>query len=145
MVLGIIGGVLCILLGLFLLFTGVIFINPEIWQNIYKTTEAGRQFLPDSRLISFSATLFIIFGVLSFIAAALGLIGGIIVKKKNVASGVMMIVAAVLSILAYFNVVSMILFLIGGILALMKEPQKVPSDPSRYPPPYSSPDNPRLN
>jgi len=48
MVLGIIGGVLCILLGLFLLFTGVIFINPEIWQNIYKTTEAERQFVPDS-------------------------------------------------------------------------------------------------
>ena len=137
MVLGIIGGVICIPEGLFLIAAGVIFINPEIWQSIYNPglTEAGRQFLPDSRLISFSATLFIIFGVLSFIAAALGLIGGIIVKKKNVASGVMMIVAAVLSILAYFNVVSMILFLIGGILALMKEPQKVPPVPSQYPRP----------
>ncbi|MDD4096458.1 MAG: DUF4064 domain-containing protein [Oscillospiraceae bacterium] len=136
MVLGIIGGVICIPEGLFLIAAGVIFINPEIWQSIYNPglTEAGRQFLPDSRLISFSATLFIIFGVLFFIAAALGLIGGIIVKKKNVASGVMMIVAAVLSLLAYFNVLSMILFLIGGILALMKEPQNVmPTDPPQSP------------
>ncbi len=157
-VLGIVGGVISILLGLFLLMTGVVFSNPNIWQNIYNPnlTEAGRQILSDTQWISFSATLFIIFGVLSFIAAALGLIGGVIVNKSHLASGVMMIVAAVLSLFAYFNVLSMILFLIGGILALMKEPQKAMSyHPSQYPPPYSNPpqtpppysgpENPRIN
>lgn len=137
MVLGIIGGVISVLLGLFLILTGAtFFMKTSLWEPINNPTELTRDFLPDSRLISFSATLFIIFGVLSFIAAALGLIGGIIVKKKNVASGVMMIVAAVLSIFAYFNLISMTLFIIGAVFALKKEPQNVmPSYPPQYPRP----------
>ncbi|MBN1892511.1 MAG: DUF4064 domain-containing protein [Clostridiales bacterium] len=136
-VLGIIGGVISVLLGLFLILTGAtFFMKTSLWEPINNPTELIREVLPESRYITLAATLFVIWGIVSVIAAALGLIGGIIVKKKNVASGVMMIVAAVLSIFAYFNLISMTLFIIGGVFALKKEPQNaMQPDPSQYPRP----------
>lgn len=62
-------------------------------------------------------------------AGILGLIGGIIVRNKNVAAGVIMIIAAVLSIFAYFNLIAIILFILGAIFAFMREKPVNPYPP----------------
>lgn len=136
MVLGIIGGAISILFGLLLVQGGTMFMNTSIWENAYNTSEALSDVMPESQYINQTTTagaVFLGFGIGSVVAGALGLIGGIIVKKKNVASGVMMIIAAVLSLFAFFNLVSMTLFILGGIFALKKEPQNVMQ---QYPLPY---------
>ena len=97
-VLGIIGGVIAILFGLFLALGGTVFMDTSKWESLY-IASAGMsdvvtksQYLDQTRAAGIA---FIGFGIASCIAGALGLIGGIIVKKKNVVSGVMMIIAAV--------------------------------------------------
>ena len=55
----------------------------------------------------------------------------------------MMLIAAGLSVLVFFNVASMILFILGGIFALKKEPQNVMQPyPSQYSQPLPSQENP---
>ncbi len=74
--------------------------------------------------------------VLCILAAGVpGLVGGIIVKRKNIAAGVLMIVSAVLSIFAFLNIVAIILFTLGAIFALIKEQPK-PAVPYPPQPPY---------
>jgi hypothetical protein len=60
-------------------------------------------------------------GVLAAVAGILGLVGGCIVRKKSTAAGVLMIVAGALCLVAFFNFVSMVLLVLGGIFALIKE------------------------
>jgi len=145
MVLGIIGGGIAILFGLFLMFGGMMYLNTSTWQNIYNASEGLRNSISESEYIQLATTggaVFLGFGIASVIAGALGLIGGIIVKKNNVAAGVIMLIAAGLSVLVFFNVVSMILFILGGIFALKKEPQNVMQPyPTQYPQPSPSPEN----
>jgi Protein of unknown function (DUF4064) len=146
MVLGIIGGAIAIVYGLFLVLGGAVFMNTSMWENNYNTSKSMSDVVPESQYIQETTTagiVFLSFGIGSAIAGALGLIGGIIVKKKNVASAVMMIIAGGLSFLAFYNVLSMILLILGGIFALMKEPQNVMQPyPSQYPQPSPSPENP---
>ena len=75
-------------------------------------------------------------GIVSTIGGIVGLIGGCIVKRKNVAAGVMMIVAAVLCFIGLFNVVSMLMFVLGGIFALVRERPKSAAAFPPSPPPY---------
>lgn len=69
---------------------------------------------------------FLAAGGLAFVAGALGLAGSLIVNRKHVASGVMMIAAAVLCLFSYYNVVSMILFITGAVFALRRPRKTVP-------------------
>ena len=127
MVMGIIGGAVAILFG-------VIFI-------VLSSTLFGLTSLTDSGFDSFSAsafesiistevTLFTVFGICTIAAGVIGLVGGLIVKRKNIAGGVLLIIAAVLSLC---NMISMVLFILGGVFALKQERQ----DPVYYPaPPY---------
>ena len=114
MILGIIGGTLTMLWGLInVLITGVLL----------------------SELFPTAVTVLLgtVLGILG--AGVPGLVGGIIVKRKNVAAGVLMIVSAALSIFAYFNFISIILFVLGAIFALIKE-QPVNPYPAYFQPPY---------
>ncbi len=75
--------------------------------------------------------MFLIPGIIAAVAGVMGLVGGIIVKKKNVLAGVLMIIAAVLSLFSFFNIISMVLFILGGVFALMRERQN--AMPPYYP------------
>ena len=106
-----------------------------------------------------AGTVFLVFGILTAIAGVLGLVGGLIVKKKNVAAGVLMIIAAVLSL---FNIISMALFILGAVFSLMRDrskqdyvppypmppsypyaPQAYPQPPQQSIPPQNPPENPQ--
>ena len=107
-----------------------------------------------------AGTVFLVFGIITAIAGVLGLVGGLIVKKKNVAAGVMMIIAAVLSL---FNIISMALFILGAVFSLMRDrskqqayvppypmppsypypPQAYPQPPQQSIPPQNPPENPQ--
>ncbi len=56
---------------------------------------------------------------LSVVGAVLGIIGAVKVKKNNVTAGVLMLVAAVPSFFTGIGIIASILFIIGGILALV--------------------------
>ena len=133
MVLGIIGGAISILFGLFLVLGGVAFLDDSIWEDTYNNYDGV---ISESELMetnSMAGTTFLSMGICSVVAGILGLVGGCIVKRKNVASGVMMIIAAVLSIFGFFNLVSIVLFVLGGIFALKRETQPVmPPYPQYY-------------
>ncbi len=88
-----------------------------------------------SAVVAGVATLLIVTGSFALISGVLGLIGGCIVKNKNSAAGVMMIIAAALSLFAMFNIISMILFIIGGVFAFKKDTPK-PAIPYPPYPPY---------
>ena len=63
----------------------------------------------------------------------MGLVAGIIVKKKNVAAGVLMFIAAALTFLECINIVSMILFIISGVFALVNDYQQQAALPPQQP------------
>lgn len=81
------------------------------------------------------SAVFIFPAICAAIAGVLGLVGGIIVKKRNVAAGVLMIISAVLSLFSFFNVISMALFIVGAVFALMRDRSKQQG----YVPPYPMP------
>ncbi len=56
---------------------------------------------------------------LSVVGAVLGIVGAVNVKKSNIAAGVLMLVAAVPSFFTGLGFIASILFIIGGILALV--------------------------
>lgn len=58
-------------------------------------------------------------GILSIIGAAFGIVGGGIVLKKNVLAGVFMLVAAVPSFFTGIGFIASIIFIVGGVLALL--------------------------
>ncbi len=123
MVLGIVGGAIAIITGLLYAFGLSAFLG-GFFEGFARSSDS----FDFSYLSNLYNTLFIVFGIVCTLSGVLGLIGGIIVKKHNIAAGVMMIVAAVMSI-------SFILFLLGGIFALMKEkPQYAPQPYPQYPP-----------
>jgi len=139
MVLGIIGGVVSILLGLFLILGGATFMSESFWENAFSnaTSTGDVQINPEyMQQYKSTGTFFMRLGIFSSISGIVGMIGGMIVRKMNVAAGVMMLVAAVLNMFVFFNVLSIILFIIGGIFALVREPQsRMPTYPSQYPRP----------
>lgn len=143
MALGIIGGAISILFGLFLVLGGVVFFDDSLWEDTYDAFEDYDGAMSEELLETndMAATMFLSMGICSVVAGILGLVGGCIVKRKNVASGVMMIIAAVLSVFAFFNLVSIILFILGGVFALKRETQ--PMMPP-YPQYYAYPQYPQV-
>ncbi len=137
MVLGIIGGIVAILFGLSIILGGIAFSEDSLWEDMYDASVydsgiAYQQYSADAGR-DMAAAMFIGLGACALISGALGLTGGIIVKRKNNAAGVMMIIAAVLSAFGFFNLVAMILFILGAVFALKKEPQPTPYPYYGYP------------
>ncbi len=71
-------------------------------------------------------TMIYVVGIISIVGAVLGIVGGAMVKKKNVVAGVLMLVAAVPSFFTGLGILASILFIIGGILALIPDKQAAP-------------------
>jgi hypothetical protein len=65
-------------------------------------------------------------GILGIIGGIMGIVGGALAKKKNVVAGILMLVAAVPSFFTGLGFIASILFIIGGILALIPDKQAAP-------------------
>ncbi len=166
MVMGIVGGAISLLLAILIILGGVAFMNITPWTNSF---DYDYDFDPDLDFDSWDSFddfdydfnnymtddiayndyesmgqtiaggVFVVLGIGSAIAGILGLVGGLIIKKKNVAAGVMMIIAAVLSLVCFLNIISMALFILGGIFALMRDRQQQVYAPPYYPYPPQYP------
>lgn len=161
MIMGIVGGAFALLFAVLLILGSVAITNLVPWNNTYEYdydyddfnnwndfndyddfsnwddfNDYDNNFISNSTARNIAGTVFLIPGICGVIAGVMGLVGGIIIRKKNVASGVLMIIAAVLSLICFFNIVSMVLFILGGVFALMRDRQKVV-----YAPPYPMPPN----
>ncbi len=183
MVMGIVGGAIALLFAILIIFGGLTFMNLGIWDSSYDydydfDSDLNLDSLDDLEDLNFNfdlddyasdniayrnaqemgfafaRTIVLVFGILTGIAGVLGLVGGLIVKKKNVAAGVLMIIAAVLS---FFNIISMALFILGAVFSLMRDRSKqdyvppypmppsypYPQPPQQSIPPQNPPDNPQ--
>lgn len=128
-VLGIIGGCLalvvafiCLLGGLFLLLGGE-YLFTEITNLVNHATRIdGPWNWMNFGFIGTIGGIFILFGAaLATAAGILGLIGASSVEKNNTKAGVLMLVSAGLCLLTGIGFYVMILLLLGGIFALVKE------------------------
>lgn len=136
-VLGIIGGAWSLLMALLCVIGGIVMMalnSNGIWDFV-RHFDINIPFFGD-QLFDWSIDIFgiivIIVGILNAGCGVLGLIGGTMVKKNNVTAGVLMIVAAGLSLIITGNFFAMVLFTLGGIFALVKE--KPPVAPIQPPP-----------
>jgi len=138
MILGIIGGVVALLLALALIFMGILVLDTGLWKDAfdilakeYHGIITEYEFLQSA---SIGGIVFISLGICAAVAGILGVVGGSIVKRSNVAAGVMMIIATVLSVVSFFNLISIILFVIGSVFAFRREPQSAAPPYAPYPP-----------
>ncbi len=126
MILGIIGGVAAILVGLLAISGGVFFNNayPEIMDEIESEgaypveLEQAAGFEAGTKL---AGQLFMGIGYVILAAGVMGLIGGIVVNKNNIIAGVLMLISSVVTFFTVWAILSFILFLLGGIFALIKD------------------------
>jgi hypothetical protein len=125
MVLGIIGGALSLVGALSSIAIGIV-MNSEIgfFADLFNKVYSGFfNITADTWGI-----VMIVCGAAQAICGVLGLVSGLTVKKKNITAGVLMIIAAVVSLLIT-GWLAMILFTLGGVFALVKEKPPVPPLP----------------
>lgn len=166
MVMGIVGGAIALVVAVFLILGSVAVTNLAPWNNTYEYNydydddfsnwdddnefsswddDFKQDLISETQDVAknVAGTMFLVPGIIAAVAGIMGLVGGIIVKRKNVATGVLMIIAAVLSLFSFFNIVSMVLFILGGVFALMRERQNpVYAPPYPMPPYYPYPQQP---
>ncbi len=176
MVLGIVGGALAVLIAIISMIVSLAFVTtiPDVLDDALEFSDdyySDGNFSFDNGEFSFdngdfsfdsdlggsvqsiAATGIVIFHIIAIIGGILGIVGGAIVKKKNVVAGVLMIVACVLSGFSGWGVFGSIALLVGGILALVKEKPAQPAyaypysgyqQPPQAPPynPYQQPQQP---
>ena len=121
MILGIIGGVIAIIIALFVIGGGIFLRNvPEIMENAHNLRIAERV---ASRGMSYDimGSVTIIVGVVILLNGVLGIVGGSMVREHNTAGGIMMLVAGFVSFITGWAIISFVLFLIGGIFAFVKD------------------------
>ncbi len=122
MILGIVGGAMACLTGITFILLGY------AWDSaLWSLMPSG---FPVDAIFNTFFTMYLVFGILSLIVGAIGLTGGLLVKKKERAAGILLIIGAALS------------FSIPLILAAIKEKAPVPAygyppPPYPYPPQYA--------
>jgi len=126
MVLGIVGGCIALIFVLIAVFGAVMFttVIPEIEnselfsENIDDMDSYDKGFIESTRI---GGTMFSVMGGVMFLCAVLGIVGGALAKKKNVAAGVLMLVGAVISFFSVWGIFFAVLLLLGGIFALVRD------------------------
>ena len=125
MVLGIIGGAMSLLSALSSIVIGIIMSSDTgFFANMFNKMYSG---VFNIKADTWGVVL-IVCGASQVICGVLGLVGGLMVKKKNITAGVLMIISAGVSLLIT-GWLAVILFTLGGIFALVKEKQPVPPLP----------------
>lgn len=137
LVLGIIGGVLAIIFGIIFIISGIA-VNSlfgsadalaDTMGELSEQMEAEGWTVEDSDVdmsgydaaVGAGLTTIYVVGALSIVGAILGIVGGAMAKKKNVLAGILMLVAAIPSFFTGLGIIASILFIIGGILALIPD------------------------
>lgn len=131
MVLGIVGGVMAIIVAIIFIVMGSVMVSMD--SGIDFDVQIEKSGFPFDRHFWFSGNsdnmaqgiinrigiFFLAGGTISFITGILGIVGGAIVRKKNVTAGVLMIIAAVLG--------ASVLFTLGAIFALIPDKKAKPA------------------
>lgn len=136
-VLGIVGGALSLFMALLCVVGGIVLMamnSSAIWDFV-RRFDVNVPFFGNNMFdwsLDIAGIAVIIFGLLKAACGVLGLVGGTMVPKNNVTAGVLMIVAAGVSLVITGGFFSMVLFTLGGIFALIKE--KPPVAPVQQPP-----------
>ena len=139
MILGIIGGVIAILVALFAILGGLIFrtavpslMESDIYDEMITEYNEemsdkidGEIYTPDvddfTEGYKVAGYMFIGIGGIIFISGLLGIIGGAIVKKNNIAAGIMMLIGSCITLFTLWSILSFPLLLLGGIFAFVKD------------------------
>lgn len=134
LVLGIIGGVLAIIFAIVFIVSGALVntfadsfssgmdeLTEQLKAEGWEVTDNAEIPANVSGLANAAAGSFWIIGILSIIGAVLGIVGGALAKKKNIVAGVLLLIAAVPSFFTGLGFLASILFIVGGILALIPE------------------------
>ncbi len=125
MVLGIIGGAMSLLSALSSIVIGIIMSSDAgFFADLFNKMYSG---VFNIKADTWGVVL-IVCGTSQVICGVLGLVGGLMVKNKNITAGVLMIISAGVSLLIT-GWLAVILFTLGGIFALVKEKQPVPPLP----------------
>lgn len=114
MVLGIIGGIIAIVIALFVI-GGGIFVRsfPEIAENARIATR-GLGF-------DIVGSWTIIIGVVILLNGVLGIVGGSMVRDYNTAGAIMLLTASFIALITLWSILSFVLFLMAGIFAFVKD------------------------
>lgn len=139
-VLGIVGGCLAIVFSLFIIFAGVMFIavipiieNSEFDSSIQPDNDFDDGFNFNNEEVDestrFGGMIFLGLGSLIFTSGVLGLVGGILVKKRNVLSGIFMLIGGGICLIIIWAFLLGILLLLGGIFALVNESKTPATQP----------------
>ena len=128
-VLGIVGGTIAILVAFFIIMGGLFF--RAAYPNIIETadhTEFNENY-PEFEIdkneqiesTKFAGLIFLGGGTFILIAGIVGLVGGIIVNKHNIAAGIMMLLSSVVCLVIIWAILAFIPLLLGGIFALVRD------------------------
>ena len=123
-VLGIIGGVLGVIIGIILSVYGALFViignvasspgdDVNALENLFSV-------LGGAMFYGYGITCLIL-GLIGIAGAVLGFVGASKVKKRHILAGVLLLVAAVLSISTAIGIIATVLFILAGIFALLRE------------------------
>jgi hypothetical protein len=103
------------------------------------TIAANHQSFENSNLSKALAVfLFMVPAIVNLLVGILGLTAALIMKKRHTAAGVMMIIGAFICMFGFFNVISMVLLVIGSVFAL--KPDRLAQVPPQPALPYISPE-----
>lgn len=130
-VLGIVGGCIALLIALFAIFGGVVFmaIIPN-FENVFESEDFDFDNDFDDSIFNQDemeqasrqgGMMFLAVGSVIFICGVLGIVGGILVKKHNILSGIFMLIGGVISFFTVWGIIVAILLILGGIFALINE------------------------
>ena len=147
MVLGIIGGVLAVILALVYIFAGALadtfagstdklnntfnelseIAEDQNWDYVEADIDFdfGELNTSYNEAVSAAITWMYIASALGIVGAILGIVGGALVKKKNIVSGVLLIIAAVATIFVPVGFICTILFVLAAIFALIPDKKTV--------------------
>lgn len=127
-VLGIVGGIIAILISIvalvgWILFTAVITEAVETTDEGELTLQSESITIDDEFSEKSTVVNFAILGIASvlLISGILGIVGGILVKKRNVVAGILMILGGILAFTTMYGIIASILLILGGIFALVKD------------------------
>lgn len=148
MVLGIVGGVLAIIFAIIFIMSGavmstgvdvvndldglVVDIEGEDGNSVHVDLTENSSELFDTMagsMVRAAQTWIWIAAILSLVGAVLAIIGGAVVKKKNVLAGIFMIIAAVLCLFTGLGFIATIVLILSAIFAFVKDnsqPQPAP-------------------
>lgn len=126
-VLGVIAGSFALLISILIFISNIsnVAANPQAFENSNLSK-------------ALNVFLLMIPAIVNLFVGILGLTAAKIMKKRHTAAGVMMIVGAFICVFGFFNVISMVLLVIGSVFAIKPErPAQAPPQPTV---PYISPE-----